>query len=193
MNVPSPLLHTVKGRQRVIAALRWDPREEAGFIDKLRGRDKQHDLDIACFLFNEAGHFAGYVGAEAQDSMDASGAVYHSGDDMTGEGNTDDESVSAELAALPPDIAHLIFLVEVRSGHSFAEVRNPAAYLTDGLTHDSLLDMPIMDPGTAKAFVFARLYRSGESETGWLLHPIGEYPEIEKIEDWGVYLERYTA
>lgn len=192
-----PLNHTRKGRERIIAGLSWDPKaDEAGFLDRLRGRDQQHDLDISCFLFSEDGRFADFVGAEAQDSMDESGAVYHSGDDMTGSGGGDDEFISAELSRLPDHIHHLAFVVEIRSDHNFSDVDAPTARIADGATNTNLLETPIAADGegrTASAFVFAVVSRAPESETGWVLRHIHTYPDLSRIKDWGDYLKPYLA
>lgn len=189
------LLHTVKARQRVIAALSWDPRaDKASFMDRLRGNDQQHDLDISCFVYNANGDYIDFVGPMAQDSMDQTGAIYHSGDDATGEGGGDDEFISAELAGLPEDTAHLIFLVEIRSNHSFSAVDAPLFRLADGMTNNTLMEIPLAEEGGGKdasACVLVRLFRDFDSETGWSVQWIEEYPSLAEINDWGDYLTRY--
>lgn len=190
----TPLLHTLKSRERIVVGLRWDPREEdAGFMDRLRGNHHQHDMDICCFVFDTTGNYIDFVGSEALDSMDQSGAIYHSGDDMTGEGDGDDEFISAELAELPDDVGHLIFLAEIRTKHTFSDILNPVVRLADGMDNRNLLVSPISGPAAADkmAFIFARIYRDPASPTGWMLHNMGDLPDIEQIEDWGQHLTRY--
>lgn len=189
-----PLLHTLKARQRVVAAIRWDPREDkAGLIDRIRGTFQQHDLDITCFVFDERGEYIDFVGAEAQDGMDQSGCIYHSGDDMTGEGGGDDEFISAELAGLPDDVAHLVFVVEIRSNCVFGDIISPVARIADGMDDTNLLRIDLNDPaGAGKvACVFACISRNSASETGWTLHHIADFPDIAGIDDWGTYLVKY--
>ena len=91
-----PLLHSMKARQRVVAGLSWDAREEkkVKMLDRVIKKDSQHDLDICCYLYDKDGECIDFVGAEAQDSVSESGHVYHSGDDMTGTGDGDDEFIS---------------------------------------------------------------------------------------------------
>lgn len=190
----APLLHTLKSRERIVVALRWDPREEdAGLMDRLRGTHHQHDLDIACFVYDENGDYIDFVGSEALDAMDQSGAIYHSGDDQTGEGDTDDEFISVELAGLPGDVAHMVFLVEIRTRHTFADILAPNVRIADGMTDKNLLTALIAGPATATgtAYVFARIYRDSASPTGWSVHNIGEFPDISQVEDWGGYLKKY--
>lgn len=191
-----PLNHSLKARQRIIVGLSWDAREdEVSFLGRLTKKDSQHDLDISCYIYNTQGEFIDYVGAEAQDSMDESGKIYHSGDDMSGEGDGDDESISIELGPLPADVHGIVFLVEVRSNHVFADVDAPFARLADGMTNTNLLETPIDNEETqgSNAFVMCAVYRSGQSDSGWMLYNINEYPDVSQIEDWGSYLAQYTG
>lgn len=192
----TPLLHTLQSRQRIITGLRWDPREqEGGLMDRLRGTHYQHDLDTTCFMFDTAGEYMDFVGSEPLYSMDQSGCVYHSGDDMTGEGDGDDEFISAELADLPDDIGHIIFLAEIRTKHTFADVESPLMRLADGMNNKNLLISRLEGPdSTGKmAFIFARIFRDLGSPTGWMLHNISDFPDIADIDDWGAYLRRYIS
>lgn len=189
-----PLLVTKKARERIIAAIRWDVRaSKTTFIDKVRGTNQQHDLDIACFVYNEAKEYVDFVGAMAQDAMDQSGCIYHSGDDATGEGDGDDESISCELAGLPDDAFHLVFVTEIRSDHVFSQVDDPYVRIADGMTDTNLfeLHMAVTNGGDAKACVMARVSRDYRSPTGWSLEPIDKYPDLNAVSDWGSYLTRY--
>jgi tellurium resistance protein TerZ len=190
----APLLHTLKARERIVVAVRWDPREEdAGIMDRLRGTHHQHDLDITCFVYDDQNEYIDYVGSAAIDGMDQTECIYHSGDDMTGEGNGDDEFISAELAGLPDYVTHIVFLAEIRTKHTFSDIVAPSARLADGMTDKNLLVSMIDGPEAADktAFVFARIYRDSASSTGWSVHNIGDFPDITQVEDWGTYLKKY--
>ncbi|MEM6812321.1 MAG: TerD family protein [Pseudomonadota bacterium] len=192
-----PLNQTMQSKQRVVAGLSWDAREQkVGLLDKFLKHDSQHDLDISCYIYNRDGEFVDFVGAEAQDSMDQSESIYHSGDDMSGEGEGDDERISVELASLPPEIKTIVFLIEVRSAHNFEDVLNPQVRIVDSFKEENLLFIDINhEEGKEKnAFVFAALNKdTRESPTGWMLHHVADYPNLEKIEDWGEYLKRYCT
>jgi len=190
-----PLNHTLKSRQRVLAGLSWDAREDkVGLMGKVMNTDSQHDLDISCYVYNRQGEFIDFVGAEAQDSMDQSGKIYHSGDDMSGAGEGDDESISAELAELPGNVHGIVYLIEIRSNHVFADIASPYVRLADGMTDNNLLEINIShDECTDKiAFVAFSIFRSIESSTGWMLYNVSEYPDIDQIEDWGGYLAQFV-
>jgi len=187
--------HTLQARQRIIVGLSWDAREDdVKMMDRITKSDSQHDLDITCYIYNTEGEFIDFVGAEAQDSMDESGKIYHSGDDMSGAGDGDDESISVELAPLPENVHGIVFLVEVRSNHVFSDVDAPFARLADGMNDKNLLETPIShdEAVNSNAFVMCSIYRSEKSDTGWMLYNISEYPDISLIEDWGSYLAQFV-
>lgn len=199
-NVPSkghksPLNQTKKGRERIIAGLSWDPREDK--VNRFRHMlktDSQHDLDVTCYVYNNKGEFIDFVGAEAQDSVDQSGKIYHSGDDMTGAGDGDDEHISVELAELPEHIHGLVFLVEIRSNHKFSDIDEPLCRLADGMSNKNLLHIPLShdDAADKNAFVMCSIYRDTTNDSEWSLYNISEYPDISSIEDWGRYLKQFV-
>lgn len=191
----SPLNHTKQGRERIIVGLSWDPREDkVNRVRHMLKTDSQHDLDITCYIYNQAGDFIDFVGAEAQDSVDQSGKIYHSGDDMTGAGDGDDEHISVELAELPDHIHGLVFLVEIRSNHTFSEIDEPLCRLADGMSNKNLLHIPLShDEAIDKnAFIMCSIYRDESNEYGWSLQNISEYPNISNIMDWGKHLEQFV-
>ncbi len=189
----APLNHTLKARQRIVAGLSWDAREDTvGLIGRIKG-DSQHDLDISCYIYNKEGEFIDFVGPDAQDSMDESEAIYHSGDDQSGTGDGDDEFISAELAGLPADTYGMVFLVEVRSEHVFSDVAAPFARIADGMDNKNLIEISITGEGanSSTAFVMAAIQRKSDSPTGWQGYNISEFPDISQIEDWGSYLAQF--
>jgi len=191
---PVPLMFTRGGRERILVAISWDERaSKATFMDKLRGTNQQHDLDVSCFVYDKSGAYIDFVGAMAQDSMDQSGAIYHSGDDNTGAGDGDDEAISCELATLPFDVHSLIFVTEIRSAHTFSQVDDPWVRIADGHTDQNLLELHMATSNGAdkQACVMARVYRDRASPTGWMLDVIDEYPPLDDVPDWGSYLARY--
>jgi stress response protein SCP2 len=190
----TPLLYTTKARHRILGAISWDVRaKKTTIMDHLRGTNQQHDLDLSCFVFNDDGEYIDYVSSMAQDSMDSTGSIYHSGDDNTGEGGGDDEAISIELAGLPDDTKTLIFLTEIRSEHTFKDVDGINFRIADGMTNQNLYELNIADGKEAdkQACIIAKVYRDFGSLTGWSYAPIEQYPDLAEVTDWGSYLERY--
>lgn len=189
----TPLLHTLKARQRILVAISWDSRAaKVTLADRLRGTDQQHDLDLCCFVFDKNGGYIDFVGSMAQDSMDQTGAIYHSGDDATGEGGGDDETISCELANLPL-AEQIIFVTEIRSDHTFADIANPAMRIADGMTNKNLLEaqMGVGAPEGSKACIMAKIFRTPESPTGWSVELIDQYSDLSDVSDWAKFVTKY--
>ncbi len=191
----SPLLHTLKARQRIISGLSWDAREDkVTILKQIINKDTQHDLDVSCYIYDKSGECIDFVGAEAQEAMDSSEKIYHSGDDMTGTGDGDDEFISAELAELPANIHGIVFMAEIRSNHVFTEIEGPYIRLADGFDDKNLLEANINSfehADASNAFIFASIYRSKESSTGWMAYNVSEHPDTSLIEDWGKHLSQF--
>lgn len=75
------------------------------------------DLDVSCFLLNKDGKtiidedFIFYNNMEARD-----GAIVHNGDNRTGAGDGDDESISVDLNAVPYEITKIMFVLSIYRG-----------------------------------------------------------------------------
>ncbi|MEM9470227.1 MAG: TerD family protein [Pseudomonadota bacterium] len=191
----APLNHSKSSNERIIVGLSWDAREDkVSAVSHVIAKDGQHDLDINCFVYDQNSNFIDFIGAQAHETIDESGKIYHSGDNMCGSGDGDDETITVELANLPDHYKSLVFLVEVNGKHNFGEVLNPEARLVDSMSNKELLHASLSED-TAKdrnALVFIAITKDSESPSGWTLHNINDYPDISKIEDWGPYLSQYA-
>lgn len=174
-----PLFYSKEARQRIVCGLNWDPDKDTP------------DIDLACVIYDESGKAVDGVSASPDESIDASGKVYHSGDDTSGEGSrTDDESISVELKDLPDYIHHIVFLAEIQSGHSFGTIKNPSMRIADGKTNEDQLFTALHKPESKdkNACVFASISRK---DGMWVLTAVEDYFNGEDIEDWIVHLNRY--
>ncbi len=185
-----PLHYTRQSRHRIVCGLSWDSPAPVTDSKGRKTTAAPYDLDLTCIMFDGSGEYIDYVTSQSDKTMDQSGAVYHTGDDTSGEGKGDDEQVSVELARLPEDVCHVVFIVEMKSQHSLGEVRNPKVRIADGMTDRTQLEAKLGDAGEMSACIFARLVRKGD---GWQLHYIGEYVDADTIEDWTQPVAPYLA
>lgn len=107
------LTKTNPGLSKVVVGLGWDTNKYDG--------GGEFDLDASVFLLNADGKCA----SEADfifynQSEGAGGAVVHSGDNRTGEGQGDDESVNIDLSQVPASIEKISFVITIHD----AEARN---------------------------------------------------------------------
>ena len=184
-----PLKFSKKANQRIIVGLRWDPQKLPFYLRWVTPKTKRHfDLDLTCYIFGTNGDFAGIVSGEEVVSRDASGAVYHSGDDKTGEYGHDDEQIAVELLRLPEDISHIVFVASCKSAHHFDKVYNPSIRIADAMTEEDQFSTRLdKDSTTSDAFIFVRVFRD---EGGWMVENVSEFLDKSKIDNWPVHLQQ---
>ena len=73
--------------------------------------DPSFDLDLLCYGFDEDGHCKDYVTPNAYNAIDKSEKIYHSGDDMDGVGDLDDEQIHIELKDIDDHYNHFFFQI----------------------------------------------------------------------------------
>ncbi|WP_457031444.1 TerD family protein [Kitasatospora sp. P5_F3] len=135
------------------------------------GRGRNVDLDASCIAFD-----AQRNKIETAWFMKLSifnGAIAHSGDNLTGEGAGDDESITVHLEGLPPEVCGLVFVVNSFSGQKFTDVKNAYCRLLDAGSGQELVrfDLTTSEPQTG--VVMCKLVRQYSGE--WVMTAIGEY------------------
>ncbi|MFC4948359.1 TerD family protein [Pseudonocardia sp. GCM10023141] len=156
------------GLTNVLVALGWDVRTTTG---------ADYDLDASAILLNASGkvisdlHFVFFNNLVSPD-----GTVEHTGDNLTGEGEGDDEIIKVNLSAMSPDVAKVVFPVSIYDAESrrqsFGQVNN--AYIrvvnSDGGAELTRFDLS-EDASTETAMVFGELYRHGGD---WKFRAVGQ-------------------
>ena len=90
--------------------------------------DRGADVDGSVALLDETGRPLDTVWYGQLSSR--CGSVIHSGDNLTGEGEGDDEVIAVNLAKIPFDIHHLLFAVTVYSSSvSFCQVGSSRSFV----------------------------------------------------------------
>ena len=82
---------------RVRMGLGWDAIEKKGLFGRKKAKDI--DLDASCVVLDEARNELDAVWFKKLRSSD--GSIVHTGDNLTGEGEGDDESIIVELDSSP--------------------------------------------------------------------------------------------
>jgi len=177
---------TQKAQHRVMVGLGWDPSEGGSIVSKIgdvmKGKKLHHDLDLACFIYDKDLNLLEHISALGK-ACDESGKIYHSGDNVEGFGEGDDEEISVELKDLPETIHHLVFTAEIKTGQDFTEVLNPAIRLADGYSNYDFLSCELNKEKAkgCEAYIFAQLYRDGED---WNTHFIDSFINIANDPTW---------
>ncbi len=110
-----------KETPEVFVGVGWDVKKDDFEAD--------FDLDASAFLLGENG-----LVSSAPDFIyyrnlkHPSGAVVHSGDNVTGDGEGDDEAITVDFAALPENVEKIAFTVSIYEAYerkqNFGQVKN---------------------------------------------------------------------
>jgi stress response protein SCP2 len=102
----------------------WDPTGGAsgGIMGAIR-RKAGTDLDLIAIAMQGADPVR-LAGLDSVDPLQ-NGSLVHSGDNQTGRGDGDDETVTVEFARIPPNITSVVFIAAAfKKGSSFQKARN---------------------------------------------------------------------
>ncbi|MBL4953830.1 TerD family protein [Neobacillus sp. OS1-32] len=162
------LTKTNPGLTKVVVGLGWDTNKYDG------GHD--FDLDSSVFLLGENGKVTTETDFVFYNNpQGANGAVVHTGDNRTGEGDGDDEQVKINLTEIPANIQRIAFTITIHEAASrnqnFGQVSNSYARIFNEETGEELIRYDLgEDFSIETAIVVGELYRhNGE----WKFSAIG--------------------
>ncbi|MFD2641340.1 TerD family protein [Pseudomonas japonica] len=167
------------GLAAISLGLGWDPAQPTGFFSKmLGGGNKQIDLDASCILLDSNLKPIDLVWFRQLSSRD--GAIRHSGDNLTGEGDGDDEVIHVDLRRLPASTQHLVFTVNSFRGQTFAQVENAYCRILDKNGNQELARFDLAEKGRHTGVVMASLSRTGAD---WTFKAIGHATKGRTADD----------
>src|SRR5262245_31955668 len=86
---------------RVTRGLGWDVRKSKGFFG-FGARGGDIDLDASCLMFDRGGSVVDTIWFRQLRSK--CGSITHTGDNLTGAGDGDDEQIIVDLSRVPPGV-----------------------------------------------------------------------------------------
>ena len=155
---------------KVAMGLGWDvAKPSGGFMSRMTA-PKSIDLDASCLLFDQGKALVDQVWFRQLNSRD--GSVHHTGDNLTGAGEGDDEVIEVDLSRVPDNVQTLVFTVNSFTGQNFSSVENAFCRLVDRTSNQEIARYDLSSQGNHTAQVMARVYR--DKAGGWKMHAIGE-------------------
>ena len=154
---------------RVAMGVGWDVRKSKGLFGLLGGGGGDIDLDASCLLFDAGGNLRDQVWFRQLASTD--GSIVHSGDNRTGAGDGDDETINVDLTRVPATVTALVFTVNSFTGESFDRIENAYCRVIDLSDGKEMARYELTGSGPHTGQVMAKLVRSGE---GWEMKALGE-------------------
>jgi tellurium resistance protein TerD len=162
------LTKSAPGLTAVSVGLGWDIRTTTG---------TDFDLDASAILAGVDGkvvsdkHFVFFNNLKSID-----GSVEHTGDNLTGEGEGDDEVIKVNLATVPAEVDKIVFPVSIYEGNtrsqSFGQVRNAFIRVVNQADNSEIARYDLSeDASTETAMVFGEIYRNGAE---WKFRAVGQ-------------------
>lgn len=152
--------------------LGWDAAQapkKGGFLGALLGGGSASiDLDANALLFDAQSGLLDVVWFRQLQSKD--GTVRHSGDNRTGAGDGDDETITVDLARLPQNVAAVVFTVNNFTGQDFGQVANAYCRLVNVQNESEIARYNLSAQGSHSALIMASLKRSGSD---WTMTAVG--------------------
>lgn len=156
------------GLSKLIVGLGWDTNKYDGGAD--------FDLDAAAFLLGDNGKVPSDSDFIFYSNLQhSSGAVVHTGDNLTGEGDGDDEVIKVDLSKVPASISKIDFTVTIYDaesrGQNFGQVSNAYIRVVDETTGTELIRYDLgEDFSVETAAVVGEMYRNNGE---WKFNAIG--------------------
>jgi len=141
---------------RVFMGLGWDAAKSGGLFG-LGGSSGSIDLDASCVMFDEGNHIVDIVSFTKLHSSD--GSVRHSGDNLTGAGDGDDEVINVDLSTVPNHVQSIVFTINSFRGQTFDKVDNCFARLVETTSNKEICTFKLKEKGSHTAMVMAKVYR----------------------------------
>lgn len=156
------------GLNDILIGLGWDTNRFDGSAD--------FDLDASIFLTGENGKCPSESDFIFYNNLSGgNGSVVHTGDNLTGEGDGDDEQVKVTLSAIPASIHKIVFTITINDAQArnqnFGQVSNAYVRVIDNSKNEELVRFDLgEDFSIETAVVAGELYRHNNE---WKFNAIG--------------------
>ena len=156
------------GLQEVLVGLGWDVRETEGTM---------FDLDASAFLVDASGKsrsaddFIFY-----NNKSNANGSVVYGGDNRTGQGEGDDETIKIDVTKIPAGTVRIVIVVTIDEAESrkqnFGQIRNAYIRVVDNKLNKEIARFDLgEDASLETGIIFGEIYmHNGE----WKFKAVGQ-------------------
>ena len=154
--------------KKILVGLGWDARVTTG---------TDYDLDVSAFLLGESGKikkdedFIFY-----NNLLSQCGSVQHNGDNRTGDGDGDDESITIDLEKVPKSINRIVVSVTIDDAESrrqnFGQVCDAFMRIVNLQNDLEIASFDLTeDYSTETAMIFGEIYRHNDE---WKFKAVGQ-------------------
>lgn len=173
------------GLKNLLVGLGWDPVEVKRGLFFKRKTAPDIDLDASVLMLKDD---------KLQNKEDLiyfgnlkskCGGVIHTGDNLTGEGEGDDEQILVDLSKINPKVNKLVFVINIYACESrkqdFGMIKNAYIRIADNISQKELIRYNLTDDYSGKtALIVGEVYKhNGE----WKFAALGEGTNHTRISD----------
>lgn len=148
------------GLRKVFMGLGWDPVKSGGLFGFLGGGSESIDLDASVLVYDANKRLLTTVYFRELSAYN--GAIEHGGDNLTGDGDGDDERIYIDLSRLPAEAVTLVFTVNSFRGQTFDKVANASCRLVDNQPGEKeIANISLSSQGQHTGMIMAKLHKTG--------------------------------
>lgn len=144
------------GLTNLLVGLGWDPVKKKGFFGSFSSGSI--DLDASVITIDGNKNVEEYVYYGKLKSRD--GSIVHDGDNLTGEGEGDDETINIDLTRIPQSVQHIVVTVNSFTGQTFNDVDNAFCRLVNKSNNNEVCRFELNEKGRNTGFIMAVISRN---------------------------------
>lgn len=169
------------GLSRIMVGLGWDPVENrggGGLFGSLfgGGGGSNIDCDASVIMLSEGDRIRSNADVIYFGNLKSSdGSVQHTGDNLTGHGDGDDEQINVDLSRIPSHIQKLVFVVNIydctKRRQHFGMIRNAFIRVVNPMNGQEMIHYNLTEDYSGKtSLIVGEIYRHG---TEWKFGAVG--------------------
>ena len=166
--------------KKVLIGLGWDPIKRGGLFSR-SSADMDIDASVICIDSNGRKEDVVYYG----NLNHRSGSIHHCGDNLTGDGDGDDEQIIIDLSKIPSNVDRLSIIINIYSAYSrnqdFGNVQNCFVHADDMDTGKELVRYNVDGNFNGQTGIFvADVYRYNGD---WKFKAVGQGVKVRDISE----------
>lgn len=159
----------VSGLESVVVGLGWDAAKRGLF-----GGTYDIDCDASAIILDNNDHYIETVYFGNRSAL--RGTVYHHGDNLTGDGDGDDEQITVDLKNISNEVGKIVFVVNIYACASrkqdFGMIKNAFIRLVNKSTGKEICKYNLSENYEGKtAMIFAEVYKKNNE---WKFNALGQ-------------------
>lgn len=154
--------------KKILVGLGWEARVTTG---------DDYDLDVSAFLLSESGKVKSDDDFIFYNQLKSKcGSVEHNGDNRTGDGDGDDETMTVNLEKVPVSVKRIVFCVTIddaeRRRQNFGQVSDSFMRIVNLESDTEIARFDLTeDYSTETAMIFGEIYRHNDE---WKFKAVGQ-------------------